>query len=95
MTQKQFEATLARHGARPLTALGQQFDPNLHEAMGTTESADVAPNTVVSEVLRGWMLNDRLARPALVSVARAKVVPSEPSPLGEALHTSPPDEGAA
>ncbi len=79
MTRKQFEDTLARHGARPLTALGQPFDPNLHEAMGTTESTDAAPNTVLSEVLRGWMLHDRLVRPALVSVARPPVVPAEPA----------------
>jgi molecular chaperone GrpE len=71
MTQKQFEGTLARHGAKPLTALGQPFDPNLHEAMGTTESTELAPGTVAAEVLRGWMLHDRLVRPALVSVAKA------------------------
>jgi molecular chaperone GrpE len=71
MTRKQFEDMLARYGARPLTAVGQPFDPNLHEAMGTTESTEVPPNTVVSEVLRGWTLNDRLVRPALVSVSRA------------------------
>jgi molecular chaperone GrpE len=78
MTRKQFEDVLARHGARPLTSVGQPFDPNLHEAMGTTESTEVAPNTVVSEVLRGWTLNDRLVRPALVSVSRAPVTPGEP-----------------
>jgi molecular chaperone GrpE len=71
MTQKQFEDTLARYGAKPLTALGQPFDPNQHEAMGTVESTDSPPNTVVAEVLRGWTLHDRLVRPALVSVARA------------------------
>lgn len=94
MTQKQFEATLARHGARPLTALGQPFDPNLHEAMGTTETDDVVPNTVVSEVLRGWMLHDRLVRPALVSVARAKVAPTQPPSPGEAETPPLPDKGA-
>jgi molecular chaperone GrpE len=94
MTQKQFEATMARHGARPLTALGQPFDPNLHEAMGTTESSEVAPNTVVSEILRGWMLHDRLVRPALVSVARAKVVPTEALSPGDAESPPLPDKGA-
>ncbi len=85
MTRKQFEDTLGRHGARPLTTLGQPFDPNLHEAMGAVESTEAAPNTVLSEVLRGWMLHDRLVRPALVSVARAPVVPAEPAtPAGDA-----------
>jgi molecular chaperone GrpE len=83
MTQKQFEDMLARHGVRPLKALGQPFDPNLHEAMGTTETTEVVPNTVVSEVLRGWMLHERLVRPALVSVARAPVVPDAPSSPAE------------
>lgn len=94
MTQKQFEATLARHGARPLTAIGQPFDPNLHEAMGTSESTEVPPNTVVSEVLRGWMLHDRLVRPALVSVARAKMAPVDSASPGEGEQALPPDEGA-
>jgi molecular chaperone GrpE len=82
MTQKQFEDTLARHGVKPLTSLGQPFDPNLHEAMGTLESTDSPPNTVVSEVLRGWTLHDRLVRPALVSVAKAPepaAPPEEPA----------------
>ncbi len=94
MTQKQFEATFARHGARPLTALGQPFDPNLHEAMGTSESTEVPPNTVVSEVLRGWMLHDRLVRPALVSVSRAKVVPGESVSADEGKNALGEDEGA-
>jgi molecular chaperone GrpE len=89
MTQKQFEDTLARHGVKPLVALGQPFDPNLHEAMGTTEATDVPPNTIVSEVLRGWMLNDRVVRPALVSVAKAK----EPAPSTE--ESGPPEDKGA
>jgi len=88
MTLKHFEDTLARHGARPLVSVGQPFDPNLHEAMGTTESTDVPPGNVASEVLRGWMLNDRLVRPALVSVARAAAA-KEAGPAPAA------DEGAA
>jgi molecular chaperone GrpE len=80
MTQKQFEDTLARHGAKPVAALGQPFDPNLHEAMGTNESTEVPPNTVVSEVLRGWTLHDRLVRPALVSVSKAPPAAAEPAP---------------
>jgi molecular chaperone GrpE len=90
MTQKQFEDTLARYGAKPLTALGQPFDPNLHEAMGTVDSSDKPPNTVVAEVLRGWTLHDRLVRPALVSVARA---PESAAPAEEVAVSS--DKGAS
>jgi molecular chaperone GrpE len=94
MTQKHFEDMLARHGVRPLTAVGQPFDPNLHEAMGTSESTEVPPNTVVSEVLRGWMLNDRLVRPALVSVARAPVVQGESVSPDAGDNAPPQDKGA-
>lgn len=71
MTRKLFEDTLARHGVKGFTAVGQPFDPRLHEAMQQVETADVAPNSVVMEVVRGYMLHDRLIRPALVSVAKA------------------------
>lgn len=91
MTRKQFEDTLGRHGARALVALGQPFDPNLHEAMGTTESSEVPPNTVVNEVLRGWTLNDRLVRPALVSVSRPPVVSGDRASPAEA--SEPPASG--
>lgn len=91
MTRKHFEDTLARHGARPLASLGQPFDPNLHEAMGTTETTEAPPNTVVSEVLRGWMLNDRLVRPALVSVARPPAAASD-APGQEAEPPAPGEE---
>lgn len=91
MTRKQFEDTLGRHGARALPALGRPFDPNLHEAMGTTESSEVPPNTVVNEVLRGWTLNDRLVRPALVSVSRLPVAPGDRASPAEA--TEPPASG--
>lgn len=87
MVRKQFEDTLGRHGARPLVSLGQPFDPNLHEAIGTVETTEAAPNTVASEVLRGWMLHERLVRPALVSVAREPVAQqgsAAPAPQAEA-----------
>ena len=57
-----------------LTALdpqGQPFDPERHQAMSMVESAEYAPDTVVSVLQKGYLLNDRLLRPALVAVARA------------------------
>jgi len=70
MTRKLLEDTLARHGLRAFTARGQPFDPHRHEAMGHEERTDVPSGTVSTEVLRGFTLNDRLIRPALVMVAR-------------------------
>ncbi len=85
MTRKLLEDTLAKHGLKAFTAVGQPFDPHLHEAMGHEEREDVAPNTVTSEVLRGFLLHDRLVRPALVMVSRPKpeVVADPPPAPGE------------
>jgi molecular chaperone GrpE len=78
MTRKFFEDTLARHGVKSFSAKGQPFDPRLHEAMSQAETSDVPAGHVAFEVLRGYYLNDRLARPAMVVVARAPAPPPEP-----------------
>jgi molecular chaperone GrpE len=70
MTRKQFEEALGRHGVKSFPAVGQPFDPHLHEAMQQVDAPDVPPNHVVSELLRGYTLNERLIRPALVVVSR-------------------------
>ena len=66
---KQFQDTLARFGLKPIEAKGQTFDPNLHQAVTTIPTDDVAENTVVDELRKGYMLNGRLLRPVMVSVA--------------------------
>jgi molecular chaperone GrpE len=71
MTRKLFEDSLGRHGVKGFSSVGQPFDPHLHEAMQQVETADVPPNHVVSELAKGYMLNERLIRPALVAVAKA------------------------
>jgi molecular chaperone GrpE len=78
MTRKSFEDTLGRHGVKSFSAKGQVFDPRLHEAMQQVETAEVPPGNVAFEVLRGYYLNERLVRPALVAVARAPAPPPEP-----------------
>ena len=62
---------LTKHGAMPILAQGQPFDPTKHEAMTQVETDDHEPNSVVEELHKGYMLRDRLLRPALVSVAKA------------------------
>jgi len=71
MTRKLFEDTLGRHGVKSFSSQGQPFDPRLHEAMQHVETAEMAPGLVAHEVLRGYTLNDRLVRPALVMVSKA------------------------
>ncbi len=75
MTRKLFEDTLGKHGVKAFTAKGQVFDPNRHEAMTAAETTEMPPNHVYSEVLRGFTLNDRLVRPALVIVSRTPTAP--------------------
>src|SRR5215813_3017217 len=60
---------LARHGVEQISAVGQSFDPGKHEAMAQVESDKHAPNTVIEEHHKGYLLKDRLLRPALVTVA--------------------------
>jgi molecular chaperone GrpE len=77
MTLDQFRKTLERLGVVPVAAVGEPFSPDCHEAMGQLESAEHAPNTVVQEMQKGYTLNDRLLRPALVMIAKAPAAPSE------------------
>lgn len=70
-----FERALAKHGVTGFSALGQPFDPALHEALMQVPSADQPPGTVVVEHARGFKLNDRLVRPAMVGVAVAPPAP--------------------
>lgn len=66
---KQLQDTLARFGLKPLDAKGQPFDPNFHQAVSTQPTNEVAENTVVEEMRKGYTLNGRLLRPAMVAVS--------------------------
>jgi molecular chaperone GrpE len=62
---------LRRQGVKPIEALGTDFDPNLHEAVIQETSPDHRDNEVIGVLRKGYMLNDRLLRPASVKVAKA------------------------
>jgi molecular chaperone GrpE len=68
---RELHSVLSKHGVTPIEALGQPFDPSLHEAMAQVPDASVPPNTVVEVFERGYQLRDRLLRPARVVVSRA------------------------
>ena len=70
MVLRGFFDVLAKHGVVAISAVGEQFDPKKHEAMAQVESTKCDPNTVVEEYHKGYLLGDRLLRPALVSVAK-------------------------
>lgn len=71
LTYKQFWATLERHGVSAIDPQGEPFNPELHEAVSMLESAEMAPNHVLSVMQKGYKLHDRLLRPAMVVVAKA------------------------
>ncbi|MCY4487471.1 MAG: nucleotide exchange factor GrpE [Deltaproteobacteria bacterium] len=68
---------LQKHGVIQVTAKGESFDPEKHEAFAQVETAEHAANTVVDEAHRGYYLNDRLLRPSLVSVAKTPAKQAE------------------
>ena len=70
MVRKQLEDFLRSNGVEVVDALGQDFDPNLHEAVGQEASADVAEGVVLRQLRRGFKLRDRLLRPASVVVSK-------------------------
>jgi molecular chaperone GrpE len=69
-TARELEAVFTRHGIARIEAVGEQLDPHRHQAMMEIPSADAEPGTIVQEMQPGYMLKDRLLRPALVGVAR-------------------------
>ena len=77
MVLRQFTTKAEIYGARPFDALGKEFDPTVHEAMSAIESTEYAPGHVAQVFQRGWMLHERLVRPAMVLVAKE---PAEPAP---------------
>ena len=82
MVLRQFMQVMAAKGAVPFDAKGDVFDPAVHEAMSQIPSADHPPGTVLEVFQKGWMLKDRLVRPAMVVVA------AEPLPEADAPETS-------
>lgn len=77
LVRRELLGALAKNGVTRIEALGQLFDPALHEAMAQAPDASVPPNTVIEELQKGYKLRDRLLRPSRVIVARAPD-PEEP-----------------
>jgi molecular chaperone GrpE len=69
-TQRELEKTFTQHGITRIAAQGLPLDPNQHQAMLEMPTAEVEPGTVVQEIQAGYMIKDRLLRPAMVAVAK-------------------------
>lgn len=70
LTLKMMNQLMERFEIKPMNPQGEKFDPELHEAMAAQESAEHDPNTVIHVVQKGYLLHDRLLRPAMVIVAK-------------------------
>lgn len=71
LTLKSFISTVEKFGMQIVDPQGEAFNPELHQAMSMQETADFAPNTVMAVMQKGYTLNGRLLRPAMVMVSRA------------------------
>jgi molecular chaperone GrpE len=72
LTLKQLQSLLEKNGVKSIEPAGQPFDSHFHEAMLAEESDELAPNTIIRVLQKGYLLHERLIRPALVVVAKAK-----------------------
>ncbi len=96
MVAKQFREVMERHGMTPVPALGEPFDPNVHEALTQREDASVPAHTVVEVYQQGYLLGGRLLRPAKVIVSTGGPEPAAPTELeSESEQDDAPDDTAS
>jgi len=77
MTYKMLLSAVEKSGVEIVNPAGEKFNPDLHQAMSIQENAEVEPNTVLAVVQKGYTLNDRLVRPAMVIVSKASEKPKD------------------
>jgi molecular chaperone GrpE len=90
ITERAMLSALERHGVKKLEPEGEKFDPNFHQAMFEVPNPEVPTGTVVQVVQAGYLIGDRVLRPAMVGVAKggpkaaaAAEAPAEPGPINE------------
>ncbi|MDT0617822.1 nucleotide exchange factor GrpE [Salinisphaera sp. P385] len=71
LTRRMLAQAMEKFGVEAVNPEGEAFNPDFHEAISTQPTSDVAPNTVVQVVQRGYLLNGRVLRPAMVVVSKA------------------------
>ncbi len=80
MILSQFKDALAANGVTPIETLGKHFDPHLHEAVETVETDQQPPGTILEEFTRGYMMGEKMIRPARVKVSRKPKANAEAAP---------------
>jgi molecular chaperone GrpE len=86
-TERGLEQTLTKFGVRQISPKGQKFDPGFHQAMYELETPDSPPGTVMDVIQAGYVIGERVLRPALVAIAKA--------PKPTAMESAPATEGSA
>lgn len=71
LTLKMFSSAFGKFGIQQVDPMGQPFNPEQHQAVSTEANSDVVPNTVINVLQKGYLLNNRLVRPALVVVSKS------------------------
>lgn len=84
MIVRMFRGVLEKAGVRTIEPLGEEFDPNYHQAVQQVEDWDGRENVVVEVVQRGYLLDHRVLRPAMVKVSKAAAPVAGPAPSGPA-----------
>lgn len=74
MAQEELHQVLELHGVQRVKGLGEDFDPQVHEAVGAVEQGGAKEGSIVEEVQRGYLLNGRLIRPSRVRIAKGDSV---------------------
>lgn len=91
MVLRGFLDALAKHGVTPVDSIGESFDPSRHEAMAQVESDKEKPNSIIAEHQKGYLLRERLLRPALVTVAKPSKI-NEKKNEGSKVENDPSDD---
>ncbi len=98
LVNQQVNEVLAGMGIMPIATVGEQFDPNFHEAVAIAKMSDFPPNTVCEELLRGFRIGDKIIRHSMVRVSQPSQVSMEPNAestdvFGEIEFLDEPDSG--
>ena len=90
-TERGLEQTLTKFGVRQISPKGQKFDPAFHQAMYELETPDSPPGTVTDVIQAGYVIGERVLRPALVAIAKPPRAPANDNPASEAPVTETPE----
>ena len=95
MTEREFQNMLEKHQVRRIDPMGERFDPHFHQAMFEVPNADVASGTVVEVVQAGYVIGERMLRPAMVGVSKGGPKPAAKAPAAPAEAPAEAAETAA